>query len=155
MGVLNQLKRLGILVTIRQHPDLHLPALCTITPLTSLRPIPRQLDEQVLIYAGVGALQGQGIVITLTDMKITPLQETNVHALRIHDMDLLVLINELRHFGAEAIAINGHRIGLHTAIDCVGPTIRVNGREVASPFIISAIGEPKRDRRACPSRPSR
>ena len=60
----------------------------------------------------------------------------------LHDQDLLLLVNELWAADAEAIAINDQRLSTTTAIRCTGPTVRVNGVAVGSPFIVEAIGDP-------------
>jgi len=45
--------------------------------------------------------------------------------------------------GAEAISINGERVTATTNIRCGGPTINIDGKRHAAPFIIRAIGDPK------------
>ncbi|TDA66964.1 MAG: DUF881 domain-containing protein [Clostridia bacterium] len=61
--------------------------------------------------------------------------------------DIVDLINELWVSGAEAIAINGQRVTLGTAIgEQPGPNsttvITVDGKPLLSPYIIEAIGDP-------------
>jgi uncharacterized protein YlxW (UPF0749 family) len=86
--------------------------------------------EKALGYTDV---QGQGIIITLEDNEYK----------NIESYDLLMLVNELKLAGAEAISINGQRILANTAIRCVGPVIQINGVKVAAPFSIKAIGNAK------------
>jgi len=100
-----------------------------------------QLDE-LRIRAGSTAVAGVGIVITVDDsavLKTSPV-DVNANALMTHDMDLMLLVNELRSAGAEAIAINDQRVSGSSGIRCVGPVIQVNNRPVAAPFIVRAIG---------------
>jgi len=94
------------------------------------------------IRGGLSPIEGPGIIITLDDsnaLKSNP-SDVNANALLVHDVDLMMLVNELRAAGAEAMSINDQRIVGSTAIRCVGPAIRVNDRAISAPFIIKAIG---------------
>lgn len=62
----------------------------------------------------------------------------------VHDMDLFLIINELKAAGAEVISVNGQRIVDTSAISCSGYTVRINGQFYARPFIIRAIGDGSR-----------
>lgn len=53
------------------------------------------------------------------------------------------LVNELRNAGAEAIGANGQRIGPRSYFDGSNGTIAIDGREVASPYVLHAIGSPE------------
>ena len=57
--------------------------------------------------------------------------------------NMLRIVNELRAAGAEAISINDQRLIGTSEIRCSGPTITVNGKIFAPPFIIKAIGDTK------------
>ena len=58
-------------------------------------------------------------------------------------MDLLVLLNELRMAGAEAISINGIRIIHNSYVAYMGTRhIGVNGIRIIPPFTVKAIGNP-------------
>jgi uncharacterized protein YlxW (UPF0749 family) len=58
----------------------------------------------------------------------------------ISDDDLGVLVNGLWYAGAEAIAINGQRIGTLSAIHTANGVINVNYKDVAPPYTVVAIG---------------
>ena len=60
----------------------------------------------------------------------------------ISDYDLQILVNGLWYAGAEAVAINGERIGTLTGIH-VGPngTININYNPVAPPYRVVALGQ--------------
>lgn len=58
----------------------------------------------------------------------------------ITDDDLQVLVNGLWYAGAEAVAINGHRIGTLTAIHTANGVINVNYRDIGPPYYIVALG---------------
>lgn len=93
---------------------------------------------------GSTPVTGPGIIITIDDtnvLKTNPV-DVNANALLTHDVDLLMLVNELRVAGAEAMAINDQRIVAGSAIRCVGPSIQVNKSPVSAPFVVRAIGDP-------------
>jgi uncharacterized protein YlxW (UPF0749 family) len=96
------------------------------------------------IKAGVITIQGPGIIISIDDTTTIKPKITgdNAAPYLTHDIDILMLVNELRAAGAEAIEINSERVAFNSAIRCVGPVIQVNGKPVSSPFIIKAIGKP-------------
>lgn len=106
--------------------------------------IKQELDN-VNIFAGLVAVKGQGIVITLDDTEALKKIESEVgydpNRYIIHDSDLVMIVNELRSAGAEAISINGQRITANTEIRCTGPQVLINGIRTVAPFKISAIGE--------------
>lgn len=107
--------------------------------------IKAELDKKKVL-AGEVAVKGQGITVTLDDTaaleKIEAEFGYDPNRYIIHDSDLLLIINELRSSGAEAISINGQRIIANTEIRCVGSQISINGIKMVAPFKISAIGEP-------------
>jgi uncharacterized protein YlxW (UPF0749 family) len=60
----------------------------------------------------------------------------------VHYQDLLMVVNELRTIGAEAISINGVRIISNSTIRCVGPSILIDDTKYPPPYTIKAIGNP-------------
>ena len=95
-----------------------------------------QLNEEL----GKTDVEGEGIVIQLTDKGGTQLSE-DVLVDNITSRQLLTIINELFSAGAEAISLNGHRITAMTAIYEIGTEfIKVNGDKITSPYVINAIG---------------
>lgn len=91
--------------------------------------------------AGLTAVEGPGIVIMLNDSKQPLRTGENQNVYLVHDEDVLRIINELKAAGAEAISLNDQRIVAMTEIRCAGPTITVNGKMLAPPFQIKAIGD--------------
>lgn len=73
---------------------------------------------------------GEGIILTLKD-------NNNSH---LYGEDLLIIVNELKDNGAEAISINGQRIVNSTSITSVENTVLVNKQRITSPFVIKATG---------------
>lgn len=90
------------------------------------------------ILAGLTDVEGEGVIVTIEDN--TTDFSTDLNSEVIHDADILNVINELRAAGAEAISINGERVLSTSAIRCTGPTVSVNERQYAAPYIIKAIG---------------
>ena len=89
-------------------------------------------------------VNGNGIVITVSDNSNVTTETVgvfdNISNYLIHDRDLLILVNELKNAGAEAISINDERIINTTSITCDGNVILINGNKISSPFEIKAIG---------------
>ncbi len=97
--------------------------------------------SQLQIRAGLTALEGPGVIVTLDDNKnILIGDDPNRYV--IHYENLLFIVNDLRNAGAEAISINGQRIVVSSEIRCVGNVILINTTRLAPPFEISAIGDP-------------
>jgi uncharacterized protein YlxW (UPF0749 family) len=59
----------------------------------------------------------------------------------VRDEDLALLVDGLWSAGAEAIAINDQRLTTLSAIRNSGPAIHVNGRPLAPPYTVLAIGD--------------
>jgi len=105
----------------------------------------RQEIIKAKIDAGLTAVSGKGIVITLDDnnegLIAVPNDDPNKYI--IHYDHILSLVNELKIAGAEAICINNQRLINTSEIRCVGNVILINMTRIAPPFIIQAIGSPK------------
>lgn len=106
---------------------------------------PQELLEQELqdykALAGYEPLQGEGVVVLLTDSNAPLFEDQNPNRLIVHDRDITMIINDLRNAGAEAISVNGQRYIVNLSeLYCNGPTIRINNQWYAQPFIIEAIG---------------
>ncbi|ABO49219.1 protein of unknown function DUF881 [Desulforamulus reducens MI-1] len=100
--------------------------------------------ETFRILAGIKAVKGPGVEVTLNDSEVSlaPGQDPNLYVL--HDEDVLKVLNELKAAGAEAIALNGVRLISTSEIRCIGPTILTNkNKRLPAPFSITAIGNPK------------
>ena len=107
--------------------------------------------QKANVLAGLVAVTGPGVVITLRDSKNPPPKPADMSResyleiakfYMIHDQDIQTVINELRAAGAEAIAVNDQRVVATTAVRCVGPVVMVNNVQTkGSPVRISAIGD--------------
>jgi uncharacterized protein YlxW (UPF0749 family) len=102
----------------------------------------RQIDAASARVGGVtGAVgvSGPGMEIT-TDNAPGSGEESGEGI--ILDKDLQQLVNALWQAGAEAIAINGHRLTSLTAIRTAGQAITVDYRSLTPPYVVDAIGDP-------------
>lgn len=98
--------------------------------------------EQLNLSLGKTDVEGEGIVIQITDMGGTMLSD-DVPVENISTEDLLIVVNELFAAGAEAVSVNGHRIISMSSIFNIGTEfLKVNGERVQSPYVINAIGNP-------------
>ncbi len=93
--------------------------------------------ERLEPIVGAVAVSGPGIEITVDDGP----QGNGSRAARVYDTDLQILANGLWQSGAEAVAINGHRLSALTAIRGAGEAITVDYRSLTRPYVIEAIGD--------------
>ena len=96
----------------------------------------KELVNKELIEAkkdfGLTPVEGEGIVITLTDTE----------EIAYKAEDLLDLVNELRDAGAEAISINNERIvNMSDIVDISTRYIKVNSEIISAPYIVKVIGD--------------
>jgi uncharacterized protein YlxW (UPF0749 family) len=84
----------------------------------------------------VGDLGATGPGITVV---VSPSTDDNVDGI-ITDDDLQIMVNGLWYAGAEAVAINGERIGTLTGIHTANGAININYNDIAPPYTIVAIG---------------
>ncbi|WP_017415675.1 DUF881 domain-containing protein [Clostridium tunisiense] len=92
------------------------------------------------IVLGKVPVKGEGVKITLSDAPEVMFGGNYTTGMLVHDTDLVMVINDLRSAGAEAIAINDQRIVFNSSGICWGPSIRFDGVNVIGPFYITAIG---------------
>jgi uncharacterized protein YlxW (UPF0749 family) len=100
-----------------------------------------RLDEIARLELAVGnsPVTGPGVLITVDD---APGANRDARD-RVLDTDLQMLANGLWKAGAEAIAINGHRLSSLTAIRSAGDAITVDYRSLTRPYEVHAIGDPR------------
>jgi uncharacterized protein YlxW (UPF0749 family) len=100
----------------------------------------QDLVEQVRrarLLTGKGPASGPGIRITVDDAR------DGIEGGTILDDDLQILANGLWQAGAEAVAVNGNRLGPLSAIRTAGVAINVNFRPLTPPYVVTAIGDPE------------
>jgi uncharacterized protein YlxW (UPF0749 family) len=101
----------------------------------------RSLEQQLSllgVLSGSQATRGPGIVVRVDDAPGATTMEQQVQA-----RDLQKLVNGLWQAGAEAIAINGHRLTALSAIRDAAGAITVNFKSLERPYLVSAIGDTK------------
>lgn len=108
----------------------------------SIKDILQDEKEEFKLISGFVDLEGPGIVVKLSDSERELYEWEDPNNVIVHDLDVLILVNDLKIAGAEAISINGQRIMSISEIQCAGATITINNYTYGQPFIIRAIGDP-------------
>jgi uncharacterized protein YlxW (UPF0749 family) len=109
----------------------------------STRQSSEALEQQVAkvaTAAGLDAMKGPGLKVTLDDSTLDKPPSGNINDLVIHSQDVQAAVNALWSSGAEAIAINGQRVVSTSAVLCVGNTLLLNGSVYSPPYEITALG---------------
>jgi uncharacterized protein YlxW (UPF0749 family) len=88
---------------------------------------------------GLSALAGPGLAVVLDDSDAVPAGVDPNQGV-VHQSDLQAVVNALWAGGAEAMTINGQRVIATSAVQCVGPTLLLNGEVYSPPFRVAAIG---------------
>lgn len=98
--------------------------------------------ELITAKAGLTRITGPGILVQMDDraVKTGPGKGSDLYLIR--DEDILLIVNELKAAGAEAISINGQRVIATTEVRNAGPALMVNNIATSSPIEIRAIGDP-------------
>lgn len=104
------------------------------------------------LAATVGAipLEGPGFTITVDDAPGSGADEAvdgdddAAAEGRVLAKDLQFVTNELWRSGAEALSINGKRLTSTSAIRFAGSAVIVDYRPLTRPYVITALGDPKR-----------
>jgi uncharacterized protein YlxW (UPF0749 family) len=107
-----------------------------------------RLDALSLAAAST-AIVGPGLSVTVTDPGVGPnlsdvsKQRVNGSRQIILDRDLQLIVNSLWASGAEAISVDGARIGPNVTIRQAGGAILVDNNPTTGPYTILAVGPPK------------
>jgi len=110
----------------------------------------RALDQLAAAEQGAAAVPvtGPGLLVTLANAKpnadsdpVGGAAETDPNGL-VRDGDLQLVVNALWAAGAEAVGINGQRLGPTSAIRFAGEAVLVDFNPVTNPYEVSAIGDP-------------
>lgn len=95
--------------------------------------------------AGLSAVRGPAVQVTLTDAPLGPDGELPAGArpddVVIHQSDVEGVVNAMWSAGAEAVMIQGQRIIMTSSVRCVGNTLLLGGKVYSPPFVIVAIGD--------------
>jgi uncharacterized protein YlxW (UPF0749 family) len=95
--------------------------------------------------AGLEALRGPGLVVTLNDAQRDAAGrfpgDASADDLVVHQQDIEAVLNALWSAGAEGIQMQDQRIIATSAPLCVGNTLLLNGRTYSPPYVVTAIGD--------------
>jgi uncharacterized protein YlxW (UPF0749 family) len=95
--------------------------------------------------AGLEALHGPGLVVTLNDAQRDAAGrfpgDASPDDLVVHRQDIEAVLNALWSAGAEGVQMQDQRIIATSAPKCVGNTLLLNGRTYSPPYAITAIGD--------------
>jgi uncharacterized protein YlxW (UPF0749 family) len=103
------------------------------------------------LAAGTMPVTGPGLVLTVDDAPaqadpqnpgVDPQTVSGPDQGKVIATDLQIIVNGLWQSGAEAIAVNGHRLTSRAAIRFAGEAILVDYRPLVRPYAITAIGDP-------------
>jgi len=86
------------------------------------------------------AVTGPGVSVRLLDGPPVTGTSAADDPARVSDVDLRQVVNALWAAGAEAVAVNGLRLGPQTAVRTAGSAVLVDFRPVQSPYVVQAIG---------------
>lgn len=100
------------------------------------------------VSAGALAVTGPGVVLTIDDAPNAaggaddgdPRNQGDQDMGTVIARDLQLVVNGLWKAGAEAISVNGQRIGATSAIRFAGDAILVDYRPLARPYVVTAVG---------------
>lgn len=98
--------------------------------------------EMLGAASGAQAVTGPALILTLDDARDAAAGLPDSRAGLVQDVDLQVVVNGLWATGAEAVAINDHRLTTLTAIRSAGEAILVDLSPVRAPYRVTAIGDP-------------
>ncbi|GAB7144286.1 DUF881 domain-containing protein [Mycobacterium riyadhense] len=104
--------------------------------------------DALTLAAATTPVVGPGLTVTVTDPGVGPnlsdASKQRVSGSRqiILDRDLQLVVNSLWASGAEAISVDGARIGPNVTIRQAGGAILVDNNPISSPYTILAVGPP-------------
>ncbi|MFD3518082.1 DUF881 domain-containing protein [Streptomyces sp. NPDC058657] len=101
----------------------------------------------VALLSGATPVQGPGVKLVVDDAKETgggadgPRGDSGFSDTgRVRDRDMQRVINGLWQSGAEAVAINGQRLTMLSAIRAAGDAILVDNKPLVPPYTVLAVG---------------
>jgi uncharacterized protein YlxW (UPF0749 family) len=110
----------------------------------------RSEGQSLSAAAGLSPVSGPGLEVTLDDApRGAPVpQSVKPDDLVVHQQDVQAVVNALWTGGAEAMMLQDQRVISTSAVRCVGNTLILQGRVYSPPYVITAIGDVDRMRRA-------
>lgn len=113
-------------------------------------PEENQVTKNDDMVNGVNPVEGPGISITIANPISAgsgssegslPRESMGARMRVVTDRDIQTFVSLLWEGGAEAIAVNGHRLGVQTSIRIAGQAILIGVNQTQSPYVIEAIGD--------------
>jgi len=92
----------------------------------------REQLQALQVLAGTTPVTGPGVVLEIEDPHT-----------RVGYDALIDVVQELRDAGAEAIAVNGRRVGAASALSEQDGGVALDGSDLAPPYRVAAIGQPE------------
>jgi len=107
--------------------------------------------------AGLTALTGPGVIVTLDDAKREPGTElppdVTADDLVVHQQDVQAVINAMWAADADAVQVMDQRLVATSAVRCVGNTLILHGRVYSPPYRVIGLGDEAAIRRALTASP--
>jgi uncharacterized protein YlxW (UPF0749 family) len=102
----------------------------------------QQRSQGLLVAAGMKAMRGPGLTVTLDDAPRTGNLPSGARPddLVVHQQDVQAVVNALWAGGADAIELMDQRVISTSAVRCVGNTLILQGRVYSPPYRVTAIG---------------
>lgn len=97
--------------------------------------------NELKLRAGYLSVKGPGIKVTLSDSQVERGESVDPNNYFIHESFLREIVNSMLAGGAEAVAINNHRLIATSEIFCGGTTIFINKSLVVPPYEITGLGD--------------
>lgn len=96
--------------------------------------------DRLAMGAAMTSVAGDAYVVTLSDSARAVEDPGNYPEQMVQAFDLQIVVNALWAGGAEAIAINGNRLGATESVRAAGLVVLVDLEPVTSPYEVVAIG---------------
>ncbi|MHB0977623.1 MAG: DUF881 domain-containing protein [Candidatus Aquicultorales bacterium] len=92
----------------------------------------KKTKQSLEILAGNASVRGRGVRVTVKDTKG-----------KLSGADLSDIVNELKAAGAEAIALDGVRVGANTPLKREKDGIYLRGKKIDAPYVVESVGDPE------------
>lgn len=98
--------------------------------------------------AGIDTVAGPGLKVSVSEPTAgggaSERAERRGTGSAVLDRDISAIVNSLWASGAEAVSVNGNRVGANVTIRQAGGAMLLDSRPITSPYEIEAIGPPQR-----------
>lgn len=98
-------------------------------------------DFSMMLETATSPAKGKGLVVTVKGSAPLGVDADRTARGKVRDHDLRMIVNALWSAKAEAVAVNGIRIGPGSFIRTAGQSVLVNITPIQPPYVIEAIGD--------------